>query len=162
MIIILLADDKNAVIPILKPTVLYAENVSNVIAIKLFPLSNIEINQMAIPMTRKDKKMVANALLTEISEISLRNNSKRVFPFDRLIKFNTEMAKTDVFIPPPVEAGEAPIHIKKMINKIVLNSRVEKSIELNPAVLGVVEVKRAVTILPKGPCSANVLLYSTI
>ena len=70
------------------------------------------------------------------------------------------IAKVLVFTPPPVDWGEAPIHIKKKTIIRVGNAIAAVSIVLNPAVLGVVAPKKAVTIFPNPLCSAKVLLNS--
>ena len=106
--------------------------------------------------------MVAKALFTEISAISLLNISILCFPFAKLKIFKVAMAKVLVFIPPPVEAGDAPIHIKKIIIINVGNVNAVMSTVLKPAVLGVVAPNKAVTIFPNTECSAKVLLYSKI
>ena len=73
------------------------------------------------------------------------------------------MAKVLVFIPPAVEAGEPPIHIKKMMNKSDGTFIWAKSTALNPAVLGVTALNEAAVIFPKRVSwSNNVLLYSEI
>ena len=63
---------KLAVIPKLKPTVLYAEKHSKATATALFSGSKIKIPIIPAPITIKDSAIIANALLTELSEISLR------------------------------------------------------------------------------------------
>ena len=70
------------------------------------------------------------------------------------------MAKVLVFIPPPVDAGEAPIHIKRKISINVEKFKAAISTVLNPAVLGVVAPNNAVTTFPTPECGANKLLYS--
>ena len=77
--------------------------------------------------------------------------------------FNVAKAKVLVFIPPPVEAGEAPIHIKKITNNKVGTDSCVKSIVLNPAVLGVTALNAVDVIFPNHEeCKFNVLLYSEI
>ena len=72
------------------------------------------------------------------------------------------MAKVLVLIPPPVEAGEAPIHISKTVIMIVGVAKAVMSTVLNPAVLGVAAPNKALTNFPKNECSAKVLLNSKI
>ena len=112
-----------------------------------------------VPITIKESAIVANARRIEISEISRRKISILDFPFARLKIFNVAMAKVLVFIPPPVDAGEAPIHINNITKRIVGRVIADESIELNPAVLGVVAPNIAVIILPIPECSERVLLY---
>lgn len=158
----LLAALKFAVIPILKPTVLYAEKHSKAMLFKSFSLSKIDIARIAEPITNNDNEITAKARLTEMSEISLLYTSILVFPLAKLQKLRVAMAKVLVFIPPPVEAGEAPIHIKRKIIMMVEKFKAVISTVLNPAVLGVVAPNNAVTTLPKPVCAASVLLYSLI
>ena len=108
-------------------------------------------------MTNKDKDMVAKALRTEMSAISLRQISIFVFPFAKLKKFKVAIAKVLVLIPPPVEEGDAPIHINAMMIMIEEKCNSLKSIELKPAVRGVVAVKSAVTIFHIPSCPRRVL-----
>ena len=84
------------------------------------------------------------------------NISIEFLPLAILIKFKIAIAKVLVLIPPPVEVGEAPIHIKSKIRIIVENCSSEKLIVLNPAVLVVIETKAADTNFPKPVCSFNV------
>lgn len=118
------------------------------------------MNIIPKPITTKDNDMIANALRTEISAISLLKISILDFPFAKLKILSVATAKVLVFIPPPVDCGEAPIYIKRKIIINVGNSIAAVSIVLKPAVLGVVAPKIAVTIFPKPLCSAKVLLYS--
>src|SRR5690606_13335902 len=151
---------KSPVIPKLKPTVLYAEKHSKAMSSNPFFGSKCAIRKMPKPITINESAITANALLTEISAISLLKISILLFPFARLIKLSVAMAKVLVLIPPPVDAGEAPIHINRIIIMMEEKCNWLKSIELNPAVLGVVAVNIAVTIFPIPLCSTNVLAYS--
>ena len=65
------------------------------------------------------------------------------------MKFKVAIANVLVLIPPPVEAGEAPIHINKIVNITVGKLKSAISKVLKPAVLGVTDPKKAVTIFPK-------------
>ena len=103
IIIILLLLLKELVIPKLKPTVLYAEKHSNAMGMSPFSGSNIEMNIVAKPMTNNDNDMIANALRTDISEISRVKISILDFPFAILNIFKVAIAKVLVFIPPPVD-----------------------------------------------------------
>jgi hypothetical protein len=44
-----------------------------------------------------------------------------------------------VFMPPPVEAGEAPVYMSKMVTNLDASVRSPSEIVLNPAVLGVID-----------------------
>jgi hypothetical protein len=63
---------KSAVIPMLKPTVLYAEKHSNAILMRSLSLSVIDIKMIPTPITTRDRDITAKALRTEMSDISLR------------------------------------------------------------------------------------------
>ena len=67
----LLAVLKLAVIPKLKPTVLYAEKLSKAIFKSSISGSKVVIKKIAHPITANDNEMVAKALFTEMSAISL-------------------------------------------------------------------------------------------
>lgn len=156
----LLALLKAPVIPKLNPTVPYAEKHSNAMSTNFFSGSKIPMNIIAKPITTNDNDIIANALRTEISAISRLKISILDFPFAKLKIFNIAMAKVLVLIPPPVDCGEAPIHIKRKTIIKVGKAILAVSMVLNPAVLGVVAPKSAVTTFPNPLCSANVLLYS--
>ena len=66
-----------------------------------------------------------------------------VLPLAKLRMFRVAMAKVLVLIPPPVEAGDAPTHIRNKTIMVVGNSIDAGSMVLNPAVLGVVAPKSA-------------------
>ena len=97
----------------------------------------------------RESEIIAKDLLTEISAISRRYISILVFPLARLKKLSTAIAAVLVFIPPPVDAGDAPIHIKRMKIMMVERCMADISTELKPAVRVVVELKKATIIFPK-------------
>ena len=99
-------------------------------------------------MVNSDRNIVAKALFIDIIPISRPKTSVRSFPLARLSTFMTAKAIVLVLIPPPVELGEAPIHINSITKMIVENCSAPKSILLNPAVLGVVAVEKAITNFP--------------
>ena len=103
---------------------------------------------VAVPITTKDRAMMAKALRMEDSAISLLKISIRSLPLARLTKLTVAMAIVLVLIPPPVDPGEAPIHmsIKTTRSEGSLNSA--KSMVLKPAVLVVTDAKNADTHLP--------------
>ena len=80
----------------------------------------------------------------------------RSFPLAKLKIFNVAMAKVLVLIPPPVDAGEAPIHMSRKVIMMVGKLNAVMSTELKPAVRGVVAPKSAVTIFPHKECSERV------
>ena len=84
------------------------------------------IRQVPSPITIRDKEIVAKALLTDISAISFLKTSIRSLPRARLIMFMVAMARVLVLIPPPVDAGDAPIHIKNNVVVVVVNLIVSK------------------------------------
>lgn len=98
----------------------------------------------------------------EIFGISLLYSSNRVLPLAMLNVFKMATAKVLVFIPPPVEAGEAPTHIKNITIRIVCKLSAPVSTVLKPAVLVVTEPKNAVTIFPRKEWLDRVLLNSRI
>ena len=71
-----------------------------------------------------------------------------LLPFGNTYKIENAIASVLVLIPPPVEPGDAPTHIKKSISIIVGTVSTEISTVLNPAVRVVTELKKAVTIFP--------------
>lgn len=111
-------------------------------------------------MTINEREIIAKDRLTVMSAISLRKISILVLPLAKLKILRVAMAKVLVLIPPPVEAGEAPIHIRRKTIMVVGKSIAAVSMVLNPAVLGVVAPKSAVTNFPNPLCPTKVLLYS--
>jgi hypothetical protein len=100
-------------------------------------------------METMDRSIIEKALLTDCKGISRLNSSKRDFPLAVLIVFNTATANVLVLIPPPVEPGEAPTHIRNIMTNNAGSVSAEISTVLNPAVRGVTEPKNEVTSLPK-------------
>lgn len=156
----LLAEVNSAVIPLLNPTVLKADIHSKQISRKFLSESKIAIQPIEKDITSIERSIIANALLTETSGISLLYISRRDLPFATLMMFSTAMAKVLVFIPPPVEAGEAPIHISDIKIRTVGMLKIAVSTVLNPAVLVVTAPKNAVIILPIKVWFERVLLNS--
>ena len=146
----------------LKPTVLYAEKHSKTMVTSGVSFgSKISKAMMAIPITIKEIHKIAKALDVDSLVILLPKIWIRVFPMATAKIFKVAKAKVLVLIPPPVEAGEAPIHIKNMINNNDGTVNLVKSTVLNPAVLGVTELNAALVIFPKVvSCIKSVLLYS--
>ena len=156
----LLAKLSSAVIPLLSPTVLYADTHSKVIFNKFLSGSKNEILRIAIEITIIDRTINAKALLTVVEDISRLYTSSRDFPLAILTMLSSAIAKELVLTPPPVEPGEAPTHIKKItINTVGMLNAVVLTV-LKPAVRVVTAPKKEVAILPAKLCFANVLLYS--
>ena len=112
---------------------------------------------IAKPMIISDKEMMAKALLTEDCSISLWAKCIFCLPVKECQIFKTATAKVLVFIPPPVDAGDAPTHINIMVKKMtgVLNPAI--STVLKPAVRGDTDPKKETTNFPKMEvCSCKV------
>ncbi len=101
--------------------------------------------------------MTAKARWIETGEISRLKASTRCFPRIILKIFNHATAIELVLIPPPVEAGEAPIHINKMVMRRVEICKADTFTTLNPAVLGVTALKNEIANFPPKLCSYKVL-----
>lgn len=91
---------------------------------------------------------MANALLTVPLETSRVPISMWFLPLAIEKTLSVAIAKVVVLIPPPVDPGEAPIHISKMTNNSDGMAMAEKSTVLKPAVRGVTALKAAVVTLP--------------
>src|SRR5690606_18885400 len=116
---------------------------------------------MVVPTARKDRAMMANALLTESLDIFRPKISSLSFPLARLTMLRSATAKVVVLIPPPVDPGEAPTHIKKTAVASMGIEKLPVSATLNPVARALLPVKKAATHLPqKESCAANVWLYS--
>lgn len=118
-IINLLGSERVGVIPRLSPTVPYAEKHSNAISMSFFSGSKDDTQTTAIPIMMNESRITAEALLSEDSAICLRYTSTCSFPFTRLKILRMLIANVLVLIPPPVDAGDAPIHIRSMMNNMV-------------------------------------------
>ena len=100
-----------------KPTVLYAEKHSKTTASKsVSGGSKIKMATIAEPITMSEIHKMANAREVDSLVILRPKISILLLPLATEIIFSVANAKVLVFIPPPVDAGEAPTHIKKMIN----------------------------------------------
>jgi hypothetical protein len=139
---------KSEVIPLLRPTVLYAEIHSKEIFNNPRFESNKEIRKIEIKITIKERTIIAKALFTVVPEISLLNTSRRDFPLAILKMLRIAIAKVLVLMPPPVEPGDAPIHMSKITINVVGMFNDDVSTVLKPAVLEVTEPKNEVTNLP--------------
>ena len=85
-----------------------------------------------------NRKMV-NALFNISFEIKCFRNSKFLLPVMVDVAESINKVKVEVFIPPPVEPGEAPTNIKKIKNNSMGWPIIAKSTVLKPAVLAVVD-----------------------
>ena len=100
-------------------------------------------------MLSKDIVMIANARCTASTAI-LRVPISIYFLLRAIAKtLSIAKAKVEVLIPPPVDAGDAPTHIKNIINKIPGIVKLVISTVLKPAVRAVIEENMAVVIFPK-------------
>lgn len=75
---------------------------------------------------------MAKARFTVVSEVSRLPNSMRFLPRTTEAILSIATAKVLVFIPPPVEAGEAPIQINNVMNSIVDKCKRAKSMVATP------------------------------
>lgn len=133
----------------LNPTVLYAEKHSKTTVKTGVSLgSNINNAMIAIPMTIKEIHKMAKAREVDSLLILLPRIWMRLLPIATANMFNVASANVLVLIPPPVDAGEAPIHIKKIINNKEGTLNCVKSTVLKPAVLGVTVLKAVLVIFP--------------
>ena len=82
----------------------------------------------------------------------------RELPLTKLKMLNTAMARVVVLIPPPVDFGEAPTHIRKNSKRVVGKRSEAVSTVLNPAVRGVTAPKNAVISFPEPLWRTRVLL----
>src|SRR5690606_1421540 len=149
------------VMPALSPQVAYAEKLSKAMAQSPWLPSVIDKATMVKPMVKKESKIIANALLTESPDTFRPKISRLSLPFARLIMLRTAIANVVVLIPPPVDPGEAPIHIRN-----IMTSRVGKDWPavfetLKPAVRALFPLKNAAIHFPHSVgCSDSTLSYS--
>lgn len=127
---------KWGVIPVDNPTVPKAETASNSKERKDLS-SNISKRRK-----RKENAIVAlttraRALYTTELGMVLLKVSMSSLPLKMLFRERRRIANVEVFIPPPVEPGEAPMNIRKIIIVRVTVEREDMDIVLKPAVLGV-------------------------
>ena len=84
---------RSAVIPLLSPTVLYADTHSNEMFNKLLFGSKIEILKIAIEITIIDRTINAKDLLTVVEDISRLYTSNRDFPLATFKMLSSAIAK---------------------------------------------------------------------
>ena len=96
-------------------------------------------------------------VLSGICECSILT---RCLPRTVLMAETKRIKKVVVLIPPPVEAGEAPMNIRMITRSKVGLSTWPKSTELNPAVREEADWKNETTILPPKECSCSEWFHS--
>lgn len=120
--------------PVDKPTVPKADISSNKRFTKLLPGSVIERKNVEIKIREIENKAIEKAFLIVSLEMVCLTISTLFRPFIVLIAERKITEKVVVFIPPPVDPGEAPINIRNIIKISTGNPRLVKSTVLNPAV----------------------------
>jgi len=151
----------SGVIPVLKPTVPKAEKTSKARAKKgLF--STIVIANITINIKQSEIKIIVRALRISVEGMRFPQKTTSLEPWRSAFTTPIISAKVVVLIPPPVEAGEAPINIKIKIKKRegVLKASIGNT--LKPAVRGVAAINRDLNILLPAEVLPSVagLLYS--
>ena len=104
---------------------------------------------IADPIIINDNVIIANALFTDCCSISRCATCIFSLPVKEWKIFKTATAKVLVFIPPPVDAGDAPTHISIIVRKMKGVLKPAISTVLNPAVRGETQAKKETTSFPK-------------
>jgi hypothetical protein len=107
------------VIPIDNPTVENAEMLSNMIGSSSISGLKTLIRKVELPITKIDRVIIEKARLIVVLDISTFKNSVCCLPLTTLKRFRMATANVLVFIPPPVDPGEAPIHINTKVKSMV-------------------------------------------
>ena len=81
-------------------------------------------------------------------------------PLSVLMIFFNAIVIVVVFIPPPVDKGEAPIHINRRVRNKVDGRREVRSTVLKPAVRGVTALKKDTASFPLNGSPLRQLLFS--
>ena len=102
----------------------------------------------------RNNATTASALRTVSAEIRRRAALTPSSPFTTLNIRSATTATVVVFMPPPVEAGDAPIIISRLLNSLEPSVKDERSTELNPAVRMVTDWKKALR-TSSLPCSTS-------
>jgi hypothetical protein len=123
------------VFAILSPTVLNADTDSNNRCTGFLSGSETKRQKNPITITSIERKMIARTLLIVPEPISLFPITRLCRPLILLYADLKATANVVVFIPPPVDPGEAPIHIRNIIRKMVGYPQSVMSTILKPAVL---------------------------
>jgi len=134
IIIVLPAKLNDEVMPVDKPTVPNADISSNKRLIKLLPGSVIASTNVEMKIREIENKAIEKALLIVSLEIVCLTISTLFLPFIVLIAERKITEKVVVFIPPPVDPGEAPTNIRNIIKISTGSPRCVKSTVLKPAV----------------------------
>ena len=103
----------------LRPTVLNAETHSNNRYTGFFPFSDIRRQKKPAVIINIERKIIDNTLFIVLWPISLFPITKCCRPRMLFHAERKAIANVVVFIPPPVDPGDAPIHIRKIIINIV-------------------------------------------
>ena len=136
------------VIPVERPTVPNADISSKSRARKLLSGSVIESTNVEIKISEMENKAIEYALLIVSLEMVCLTISTFLRPLMVLMAERRITENVVVFIPPPVEPGDAPINMRNIIKISTGWPRCVKSTELNPAVRQVTDWKTDETILP--------------
>ena len=139
----------------LRPTVLMAEMTSNRTWVTRLPGTVMEISKVAREVHKMDNRMMAYALLIFSFGICRLNISTFFFPFKVLKILLQAIVNVVVFIPPPVDKGDAPIHIRNIVRRMVGVESKCIGIILNPAVRGVAAPKNEKANFPRRGRSAR-------
>jgi hypothetical protein len=151
----------SGVIPVLKPTVPKAENTSKARAKKgLF--STIVITNITINIKQSEIKMIVRALRISVEGMRFPQKTTSLEPWSSALTTPIISAKVVILIPPPVEAGAAPINIKIKIKNREGVLKDSMGSTLKPAERGVAAVNRDLNILLPAEALPSVagLLYS--
>jgi hypothetical protein len=154
------ASDNAEVIPVDNPTVPMAENSSNISDSNFLSGSVIVRKKVEIKIKDKENKAIENARSIVLIEIVLLYITTWDSPL-MVAKADLRItAKVVVFIPPPVEPGDAPTYIRKIKNTSTGTESALISTELNPAVRVETEWKNAVIIFPRGLYPSTIEFHS--
>ena len=140
--------------PRVKPTVENADIHSKISRPISFWFSVIERAITPKPINTTDSITTANARLTLDDGNSRPNISTRNLSFPNPMILENAKANVVVFIPPAVDAGEPPTHIRKYINTMLPAVTSANANVLKPAVLGLTdakkdEIKACPSVIPK-------------
>jgi len=130
--------DKKGVIPRESPTVPNAETASKEISIRECTSEKLSMIIQPITKTMEKRKITIDRFST-VNGIFFLNNSTRFLPLMTDQTPATRIPAVVVFIPPPVEPGDAPINIRIMKKRAVGMEIAAVSKVLNPAVLVVTD-----------------------
>jgi len=155
--------DKLGVIPVERPTVPKADTTSNIIAIK--SKSSVTDNNIVEKIIKNNAiQVIVIAFITILLDIRFLYNVISSCPF--MVEKTTAKRTPNVvvFIPPPVELGDAPMAINIIVRNRVVVLKWDILRVLNPAVLVEIEVNKELNILSENErcCNVHGLLYSKI